>query len=165
SVSAPRAAVPAVAPCGRSSRSTSRREPPPPPGAALRCGGGLRPAGRRRRASAPPVGVGGSRRASGGPPVKPAACARRRPGTPGPRISPLSHASGQRRRIEFMTQPHMNKTALITGASRGLGRSTALHLARAGVAVVGTYVAAKDAADSLVAEVQAVGGQAVMLEL
>ena len=64
-----------------------------------------------------------------------------------------------------MTTATRRKTALITGASRGLGRSTALHLARAGVYVVGTYVAAKDAADALVGEVEAAGGRAVVLPL
>jgi NAD(P)-dependent dehydrogenase (short-subunit alcohol dehydrogenase family) len=64
-----------------------------------------------------------------------------------------------------MTSTTRRKTALITGASRGLGRSTALHLARAGVDVVGTYVAAKDAADSLVEQVQAAGSSAVVLPL
>ena len=64
-----------------------------------------------------------------------------------------------------MTQTTNPRTALITGASRGLGRSTALHLARAGVDVVGTYVAAKDAAESLVEEVRALGSRAVVLPL
>jgi NAD(P)-dependent dehydrogenase (short-subunit alcohol dehydrogenase family) len=64
-----------------------------------------------------------------------------------------------------MTQDTRRKTALITGASRGLGRNTALHLARAGVDIVGTYVAAKDAADSLVQDVQAAGSKAVVLPL
>ena len=64
-----------------------------------------------------------------------------------------------------MTETTTRRTALITGASRGLGRSTALHLARAGVDVVGTYVAAKDAADSLVEEVAAAGSRAVVLPL
>ena len=64
-----------------------------------------------------------------------------------------------------MTSPTARKTALITGASRGLGRSTALHLARSGVDVVGTYVAAKDAADTLVEQVRETGSSAVMLPL
>ncbi len=64
-----------------------------------------------------------------------------------------------------MTEATNSKIALITGASRGLGRSTALHLARAGVDVVGTYVAAKPAADSLVEQVQAAGSKAVVLPL
>lgn len=64
-----------------------------------------------------------------------------------------------------MTETTSGKIALITGASRGLGRSTALHLARAGVDVVGTYVAAKDAAESLVQEVHAAGSKAVVLPL
>ena len=64
-----------------------------------------------------------------------------------------------------MTTTLPRRTALVTGASRGLGRSTALHLARAGVDVVGTYVAAQDAAGSLVEQVRAAGGRAVVLPL
>lgn len=42
--------------------------------------------------------------------------------------------------------------AVITGASRGLGRSAAQHLVRRGVGVIGTYRSDKGSADSLVAE-------------
>ncbi len=59
----------------------------------------------------------------------------------------------------------MSKIALITGASRGLGRSTALAVARHGIDVVGTYHSNKAEADSLVQEVAALGRKAVMLQL
>jgi NAD(P)-dependent dehydrogenase (short-subunit alcohol dehydrogenase family) len=57
------------------------------------------------------------------------------------------------------------KIALVTGASRGLGRSAALHLARKGIDVVITYRAQKDEADRVVREVEAGGGRAVALLL
>ena len=57
------------------------------------------------------------------------------------------------------------KIALITGGSRGLGRNTALHLAKAGVGVVLTYHSRKDQADAAVAEVEAAGSQAAALQL
>ena len=56
-------------------------------------------------------------------------------------------------------------TALITGASRGLGRSSAIHLARSGVAVIGTYLSRKEDADSLVAELAGTGVPVRMLQL
>lgn len=57
------------------------------------------------------------------------------------------------------------KIALITGASRGLGRSMALHLARRGVGIVGTYRQGAGEAQTLVEEIEAMGGKAAMLEL
>jgi NAD(P)-dependent dehydrogenase (short-subunit alcohol dehydrogenase family) len=58
-----------------------------------------------------------------------------------------------------------SKTALITGASRGLGRSTARHLARSGVAVIGTYLSRRPDADRLVDELADTGVPVVVLPL
>ena len=55
--------------------------------------------------------------------------------------------------------------ALITGGSRGLGRSTALHLARDGWDIVLTYQSRQDLAQAVVADIQALGGTALALPL
>src|SRR5262245_24993142 len=57
------------------------------------------------------------------------------------------------------------KIALVTGGSRGLGRSAALHLARKGVDVAITYRTQKDEADRVTGEIQQGGGHAVALPL
>ena len=53
-----------------------------------------------------------------------------------------------------------SKTALVTGASKGIGRATALALAKAGAHVVVHYGRSAQEAKSLVAEIQAKGGRA-----
>src|ERR1700757_2027436 len=53
-----------------------------------------------------------------------------------------------------------NKTALVTGASRGIGRATAVALARAGAHVLAHYGRSAQEAESLVAEIRANGGRA-----
>ncbi|HWZ50072.1 MAG TPA: SDR family oxidoreductase [Granulicella sp.] len=53
-----------------------------------------------------------------------------------------------------------NKIALVTGASRGIGRATALALARAGAHVLVHYGRSAQEAESLVDEIQAKGGRA-----
>jgi len=53
------------------------------------------------------------------------------------------------------------RTALVTGASRGLGQAIALRLARAGAAVGVNYRAQADAAEAVVQEIRAHGGRAL----
>lgn len=57
------------------------------------------------------------------------------------------------------------KIALITGGSRGLGKSAVLALADHGTDVIFTYNSKKDEADKVIAEVQAKGRKAVALQL
>jgi 3-oxoacyl-[acyl-carrier protein] reductase len=53
-----------------------------------------------------------------------------------------------------------HKTALVTGASRGIGRAAALALAKAGARVIVHYGRGKDEAEAVVAEIRAFGGEA-----
>ncbi len=54
--------------------------------------------------------------------------------------------------------------ALVTGASRGIGRAVALALAEAGAEVVVNYSSSPDAADAVVNEIKEAGGQAYALQ-
>jgi NAD(P)-dependent dehydrogenase (short-subunit alcohol dehydrogenase family) len=57
------------------------------------------------------------------------------------------------------------RLALITGGSRGLGRSAALHLARDGWDVLVTYQQQESKAEETVAEIRALGRRAAALRL
>ena len=59
----------------------------------------------------------------------------------------------------------MSKIAIVTGASRGLGRNTALSIARHGGDVILTYQSRSQEAQSAVAEIQALGRKAIALQL
>ncbi|MEM8488426.1 MAG: SDR family oxidoreductase [Bacteroidota bacterium] len=57
------------------------------------------------------------------------------------------------------------KIALITGGSRGLGKSMALHVAAKGAGVVITYLNNAADAQAVVAEIERAGGKAAALQL
>ena len=58
----------------------------------------------------------------------------------------------------------VEKTALVTGASRGIGRAIALALAKEGYAVAVNYAGSREAAESVRDEITAAGGQAFILQ-
>jgi 3-oxoacyl-[acyl-carrier protein] reductase len=57
--------------------------------------------------------------------------------------------------------PSSMRGAIVTGASRGIGRAIALELSRLGFAVVVNYVHRADAAQKVVEEIQLAGGMAL----
>ncbi len=59
----------------------------------------------------------------------------------------------------------MTKIAIVTGASRGLGRNTALSIARRGGDVIITYRSGEAEARDVVKQVEALGRKAVALQL
>ena len=52
-----------------------------------------------------------------------------------------------------------NKTAIVTGASRGIGRAIALELAKRGAYVIVNYNGSKEAAEETVRAIEAAGGR------
>src|SRR5437773_8890260 len=55
------------------------------------------------------------------------------------------------------------KTALVTGASRGIGRASALALAEAGAQVLVHYGRGAKEAEAVVAEIRSAGGRAIVI--
>ena len=57
-----------------------------------------------------------------------------------------------------------NKVAIVTGASRGIGRAIALELASQGAKVVVNYASSSTAADEVVSEITSKGGGAIAIQ-
>ncbi|HEX9274218.1 MAG TPA: SDR family NAD(P)-dependent oxidoreductase, partial [Candidatus Binatia bacterium] len=58
----------------------------------------------------------------------------------------------------------MRKAAIVTGASRGIGRAVAKRLGQDGFAVVVNYASSASQAESVVAEIKAAGGEAIAVK-
>ncbi len=63
-----------------------------------------------------------------------------------------------------MSQKLQGKTAVVTGASKGIGAEIAKQLAAAGASVVVNYASSKAGADKVVAAITAVGGKAIAVQ-
>ncbi|EHS58735.1 3-oxoacyl-[acyl-carrier-protein] reductase [Paenibacillus sp. Aloe-11] len=63
-----------------------------------------------------------------------------------------------------MSKPLSGKTALVTGASRGIGRSIALALAEAGANVAVNYAGSEAAAAEVAEQIRAKGVEAIMVQ-
>src|ERR1700678_718570 len=58
----------------------------------------------------------------------------------------------------------MKKLAIVTGASRGIGRAVAKRLAKDGFAVVVNYLSNAGEAEQVVSEIQQIGGNAIAVK-
>ena len=66
-------------------------------------------------------------------------------------------------RLPENLQKLADKVVIVTGGSRGIGRATALALATEGAKVVVNYARSSNAADEVVTEITAAGGEAIAI--
>src|ERR1700759_4224715 len=71
----------------------------------------------------------------------------------------------QRRTLkEMCREDMMNKTAIVTGAARGIGRAVAKRLAQDGFAVVVNYLSNATEAEEVVFEIRSMGGDGISVK-
>src|SRR5204862_8005966 len=63
-----------------------------------------------------------------------------------------------------MSRKLEGKVAIVTGASKGIGASIAVHLAAEGAAVVVNYSSSREGADRVAGEINGNGGKAVAVQ-
>jgi 3-oxoacyl-[acyl-carrier protein] reductase len=63
--------------------------------------------------------------------------------------------------LEDSSKPFSGKAAIVTGATRGIGRAIAVELARHGADIAFNYARSAEAADTLKAEIEALGVRAL----
>jgi 3-oxoacyl-[acyl-carrier protein] reductase len=73
-------------------------------------------------------------------------------------------STGQGRKARELRMDFTNKVAVVTGSSRGIGRAIAMQLAEGGAKVVVNYRSNKAAADQVVEEIRASGGEAISIQ-
>jgi 3-oxoacyl-[acyl-carrier protein] reductase len=66
--------------------------------------------------------------------------------------------------MAILSENLKGQVAIVTGASRGIGRAIALELSTYGATVVVNYASSSGASDNLVAEITGAGGEAIALQ-
>ncbi|MGD8458084.1 MAG: 3-oxoacyl-[acyl-carrier-protein] reductase [Anaerolineales bacterium] len=65
---------------------------------------------------------------------------------------------------EFLNQPLKGRVAVVTGASRGIGKAIALELAKQGANVIVNYVSSEDSANEVVKQIESLGSRSLAMK-